>query len=112
MLADQCSSSRGCGEREKPAKQVFPDISSTSSVNYTIDHWHKRAGIVKQITFHSGRHTFATPALSNGVPIKVVRDWFGHSSVVQTEVFARLLAEERDRYVGAVSLVKSMRSVD
>jgi integrase len=97
------------GKRDKAAKTVFPDIPSSQSVNYTIDLWHKRAGIAKQISFHSGRHTFATLSLSNGVPIKVVSDWLGHSSVVQTEVYARLLADERDRYVGAVSLVKPVR---
>ncbi|NTU97286.1 MAG: tyrosine-type recombinase/integrase [Chlorobiaceae bacterium] len=58
----------------------------------------------KQISFLCGRHTFAAQALSNGVPIRVISDWFGHSSGVQTEVYARLLADERDRYAGAVSL--------
>jgi integrase len=92
------------GKRGRANDLVFPDTPSIASVNYTIHRWRKRAEIAKPITFHSARHTFATLALSNGVPLKVVSDWLGHSSVVQTEVYARLLEDERDRYVGAVSV--------
>ncbi|NTW84015.1 MAG: hypothetical protein HGB36_11725 [Chlorobiaceae bacterium] len=39
------------GIRAKEAKAVFPDIPGSQFVNYTIDLWHKEAGIVKQMTF-------------------------------------------------------------
>ncbi len=92
------------GERMNADERVLPYTPSIQSVNYTIHRWRVRAGITKKITFHSGRHTFATLALSNGVPLKVVSDYLGHSSVTQTEVYARLLEDERNRYVGAVVL--------
>ncbi|HWR31184.1 MAG TPA: tyrosine-type recombinase/integrase [Negativicutes bacterium] len=98
------------GDRKKPGDKALPDTPCIQTVNYTIHRWRARAGIPKKITFHSGRHTFATLALSNGVPLKVVSDYLGHSSITQTEVYARLLEDERDRYVGRVNLTVPIKS--
>ncbi|NTU54837.1 MAG: site-specific integrase [Anaerolineales bacterium] len=92
------------GKRGKPGSPVFQPCPTIQSVNRVIHPWRTRAGITKPITFHSGRHTFATLALSAGTPLKVVSDYLGHSSVAQTEVYARLLDDERNRYVGRVVL--------
>jgi integrase len=98
--------------RGKQRDKVLLNTPSIQSVNYTLHRWRVRAGISKKITFHSGRHTFATLALSNGVPLKVVSDYLGHSSITQTEVYARLLEDERDRYVGRVNLTMPLTLVD
>ncbi|NTW88745.1 MAG: site-specific integrase [Desulfobulbaceae bacterium] len=95
------------GNRGKSEAFVLPGTPSIQSVNYTIHLWCKRAGIAKPISFHCARHTFATLCLSAGVPLKVVSDYLGHSSITQTEVYARLLEDERDRYVGRVGLTVS-----
>jgi len=48
-------------------------------------------GVQKRLTTHVARHTFATTVnLNNGVPIKTVQLLLGHSSVKQTEHYARL----------------------
>lgn len=42
------------------------------------------AGIGKSLSLYSLRHTFATVALSTGVPIKIVSEWLGHTTIQQT----------------------------
>lgn len=51
------------------------------------------AGITKQMTMHVGRHTFATLALSEGIPIEVVSKMLAHSSVKTTEIYAKVVPQ-------------------
>ena len=55
------------------------------------------AGIAKHITFHSGRHTFAIMALEVGIPIEVVSHILGHSSLSITQVYARVVDQQKTR---------------
>jgi integrase len=55
-----------------------------STVSRTFDRLVKGAGIPK-ITLHGLRHTFATLALLDGIPAKVVAEVLGHSSTRVTE---------------------------
>ena len=49
-------------------------------------------GINKTLTSHIARHTFATTVtLSNGVPIETVSKMLGHSSIKQTQHYAKIL---------------------
>ena len=49
-------------------------------------------GINKMLTSHIARHTFATTVtLSNGVPIETVSKMLGHSSIRQTQHYAKIL---------------------
>jgi integrase len=51
-------------------------------------------GITKRLTSHVGRHTFATWALHEGVPIERVSKMLGHAKVTQTQRYAKVLAED------------------
>ena len=49
-------------------------------------------GINKMLTSHIARHTFATTVtLSNGVPIETVSKMLGHTSIRQTQHYAKIL---------------------
>ena len=50
------------------------------------------AGIQKKLTTHVGRHTFATWALRNGVPMERVAKMLGHTKITQTQRYAKVLA--------------------
>lgn len=48
-------------------------------------------GITKKLTFHSSRHTFATLAISKGVPIESVSRMLGHTKIATTQIYAKIL---------------------
>lgn len=51
------------------------------------------ANIEKDITHHVARHTFATIALNNGIPIEVVQKLLSHTDIKTTQIYAKLLTE-------------------
>jgi integrase len=48
-------------------------------------------GIKKHVVFHSSRHTFATLALNQGIPVEVVSEVLGHSDIRTTQVYAKMV---------------------
>lgn len=46
------------------------------------------------LSSHIGRHTFATWALSNGVPIEIVSKMLGHTNIGTTQIYAKILAKD------------------
>ena len=54
----------------------------------------KKAVITKKLTTHVGRHTFATWALRNGVPIERLAKMLGHTKITQTQRYAKVLASD------------------
>ena len=73
------------GELPKVAVQVY---------NRNLKKIAEKAGITKRLTSHVGRHTFATWALHEGVPIERVSKMLGHSKITQTQRYAKVLAED------------------
>lgn len=63
------------------------------------------AGVDKRMTMHVGRHTFATIALSRGVPIEVVSKMLAHASVKTTEIYAKVIPQ---RVMDAYDLINNV----
>ena len=62
--------------------------------------------VIPKFTAHALRHTFATRALEAGVPLKVVSDWLGHSSVrITGDVYTHKTPECSQKWRAAMDSV-------
>lgn len=74
----------------KGNENIF-ELPSYENVNKKIKIVGKVCGINKKITFHIARHTFATLALSKGMPIESVSKILGHSNITTTQIYAKVI---------------------
>lgn len=83
------------GERRKPEDHVFPNFSYSTHYLMELKRWAVRAGVTKDITFHSGRHTFAVMMLDLGADIYTVQKLLGHKEIHTTQIYAKVMDKKK-----------------
>lgn len=71
------------------------DIGTCGGCNAVLKKMAKRAGINKRVSFHTGRHSFATLTLAATNDIATVSRLLGHTSVATTQIYAEVLMEDK-----------------
>lgn len=93
------------GKRGNDDSLVFSGFHYSAYLLGELKTWAVRAGITKNITFHSGRHTFAVLMLDLGADIYTVQKLLGHKEIHTTQVYAHIMDKKKQ---AAVSMIPSV----
>lgn len=92
------------GQRRKPADQVFQGLKYSAWNNLKLREWIMKAGIIKHITFHCARHTYATLQITLGTDIYTVSKLLGHKHLKTTEVYAKVIDHKKQDAANRIHL--------
>lgn len=89
-----------CGEAND-GDFIFP-LTHEGTVNDTLQHWAKVAGITKHISFHVARHTHATMMLTLGADLYTVSKLLGHKNIATTQIYAKIVDKKKEEAIGLI----------
>jgi len=76
---------------------VFVSVRSTALTRQRL--WQiiktcaRQAGIAKNVTPHTLRHSFASHLLQNGAPLRVIQEMLGHADIATTQIYTHVDAD-------------------
>jgi len=92
LYRDQMRNHLEINEKSKPylfVNQRGGRLSRVSVFKW-VKKWAEKAGIKKNISPHTFRHSFATHLVRNGADLRIVQEMLGHESILTTEIYTHL----------------------
>lgn len=83
------------GSRPQDGELVFADFHYSSHALKRLREWAERAKVMKHITYHTSRHTFAGLLLSTGSDLYTVQRLLGHRSIETTQIYAHIFDNQK-----------------
>lgn len=77
---------------------------SERGVRWIVVEYRKRAGITKNASCHSLRHTFATYKAQHGVSPFQLKEWLGHANLNTTQIYVHMARKNAKKVMEATSL--------
>ena len=99
---------RYMGQRGKPEELVFRNFRYNSNMNTELRMWALRAGVMKEISFHCARHTFAVLMLDLGADIYTVQKLLGHKEIQTTQIYAKLMDKKKQEAVSKIPQIEGL----
>jgi site-specific recombinase XerD len=88
-------------ERGADHELVF-GLSYSANNHHHIKRWALNAGITKNVSFHTARHTHAVMLLESGVEIYTVSRLLGHRDLKTTQIYANIVDESKRKAVNCL----------
>ncbi len=87
-----------CGIRpDDDEALVFEGLTDASWISRPLKVWIEASGIKKHITFHCGRHSYASLLLENGVDIYTIKSLMGYTNVKTTQIYTHIVNEQKEK---------------
>ena len=84
--------------------RVFPLKGTYNTLNMSLRHVARHAGLSFNPTIHLARHTFATTVtLTQGVPLETVSKMLGHKQITTTQIYAKITNDKIGQDMAALS---------
>lgn len=81
---------------------VFDGLNAEGTINSYIKKWAEAAGITKNVSFHTARHTFATMMLTLGADLYTTSKLLGHTNIATTQIYAKIIDKKKDEAMGLI----------
>lgn len=95
---------KGAGNQPSAVVEALATRLTPRSVDRIVQKYALSAGVVKNVTPHTLRHSFATDLLLNGADIRSVQTLLGHASITTTQIYTHItnqqLHEVHERFHG------------
>ena len=88
---------------DNPESLVFHLVKKSDNVSKYVRRLKEKAGIEKDLTYHTARHTFATMMLTLGADLYTTSKLLGHVDVRMTQVYAKIVNKKKDEAVNLVN---------
>lgn len=92
------------GVPQELTQQIFTGLTKKLARDRILKKWTHDAGIMKHITFHCFRHTYATLQLEGGTDLFTVSKMLGHKNQKTTQIYAKIVDETKRKATDKINI--------